>query len=385
MAKRGNGEGSIVHNLQRDRWEARITVGFTGDGRQIRRKLTGRTRAEVAERMRQATGDAVEGRTPARRDLTVARFLDQWLEDVLPGTVAASTVVQYQDVVRLYLKPYIGRKHLTTLTARDVARMLRQLEDAGLSPNTRRVARSVLRRAIRSAEAEGMVARNVAAIADGVKIGAPEGRTLTPEQARGFLTSLAGHRLEAAFTVALALGLRRGELLALAWDDLDLDSTPPRLTVRRGLKRLPDRGLVLDDTKTRQSRRTVHLPGPVVASLREHRRRQAADRLLAGPEWVARPLGADLVFRTPFGTAMDPDNFRHICYRVTEEAGLGRWSPHELRHSAASLLLAMGVPLKVVSETLGHASIRITADIYGHLMEPAKAEASDAMTTALWG
>jgi integrase len=99
---------------------------------------------------------------------------------------------------------------------------------------------------------------------------------------------------------------------------------------------------------------------------------------------VRRPLGADLVFRTPVGTAVDPDNFRNLTYRVTEAAGLGRWSPHELRHSAASLLLAQGVPLKIVSETLGHASIRITADVYGHLLEPAKAEAADAMERALW-
>jgi integrase len=231
--------------------------------------------------------------------------------------------------------------------------MLMGLETEGRSPNTRRLARSVLRRALRWAEAEGIVSRNVAAIAHGVRIGAAEGRTLTPDEGRHLLASLDGDRLEAAFTVALSLGLRRGELLGLAWGDIDLDAKPGRLTVRRALKRLPT-GLALEDTKTRGSRRTVHLPGPVV------------------------------VFRTPFGTAIDPDNFRNRCYLVTEAAGLGRWSPHELRHSAASLLLAQGVPLKVVSETLGHASIRITADVYGHLLEPAKTEAAEAMTRSLW-
>ncbi|MEO6651202.1 MAG: site-specific integrase [Ilumatobacteraceae bacterium] len=150
------------------------------------------------------------------------------------------------------------------------------------------------------------------------------------------------------------------------------------------MKRIPGAGLVLEDVKTAGSRRTVYLPDNVGGALRAHRARQAAERLLAGPEWEAKPLGVDLVFRTPFGTAMDPANFRHACYAVTEAAGLGQWSPHELRHSAASLLIAMGVPLKVVSETLGHSSIRVTADVYGHLLEPARQEAAEAMNRALW-
>jgi integrase len=361
----------------------RYTLGFDDDGRQVRRTVTGRTKREVLERLAEVKGAVAEGRRAPDRKLTVGRFLDQWLDDILPGTVAPATEVQYRDVVRLYVTPHLGRRQLVTLSARDVSRMLRDLEAEGRSPNTRRLARSILRRALRWAEAEGMVARNVAAIASGVRIGAAEGRSLTPTEARQLLAAVDGSRLEAAFDVALALGLRRGELLGLAWADIDLDTVPARLTVRRALKRLPA-GLVLEDTKTRWSRRTVHLPAPVVASLRAHKRRQAAEQLEAGGLWVRRPLGADLVFRTPFGTAVDPDNFRNLTYRVTEAAGLGRWSPHELRHSAASLLLAQGVPLKVVSETLGHASIRITADVYGHLLEPAKAEAADAMERALW-
>lgn len=383
MAKRGNGEGTITENRERKRWEGRVTIGRDDRGRAIRRKVTGRTRGEVVRRIAEIREATDAGRAPARRDVTVGRFLDEWLTEVLPGSVAPGTLVQYRDVVRLYVRPHIGQRKLVTLSARDVAAMLRALEDAGRSPNTRRLARSVLRRALRWAEAEGMVARNVAAIAHGVKLDTAAGRTLTPTQARTLLATVADDRLCAAFTVALSLGLRRGELLALGWDDIDLDASPPRVTVRRSLKRLPEAGLVLSETKTRQSRRTVYLPGPAVDALRAHRRRQLEERLAAGTLWTDRPLGADLVFRTPAGTAVDPDNFRHLTYAATERAGLGRWSPHELRHSAASLLLAQGVPLKVVSETLGHSSIRVTADVYGHLLEPAKAEAADAMSRLL--
>jgi integrase len=242
----------------------------------------------------------------------------------------------------------------------------------------------VLRRALREAQIEGQLERNVASIARGVRIDADEGRTLTPDQARQLIDHIAGHRLEAAFTVALSLGLRLGELLGLAWPDVELDERP-RITIRRALKRIPRRGLVLEDTKTASSRRTVYLPSTTTAALRSHRAAQAAERLQAGPEWTSLPLGADLVFRTPFGTAIDPNNFRHIVYTETDAAGVSRFSPHELRHSAASLLIAQGVPLKVISEMLGHSSIRITADVYGHLLEPAREDAAEAMERALWG
>ncbi len=384
MGKRGNGEGSIRHNEHRGRWEGRVTVARDQAGQPVRRMVTGRTRAEVLGRIREMQNATDAGQDPAPRTLTVAKFLDQWLTDVLPGSVAPTTEVNYGNVVKLYLKPHLGQKRLTTLQARDVAAMLTKMEKDGSAPNTRRLARSVLRRALRWAEQEGTVARNVAALANGVKVGSSEGRSLTPDQARRLLASLDGEPLEAAFTVALALGLRRGELLGLAWDDLTLDATPPKLTVRRSMKRLSGRSLVVDETKTPRSRRTVHLPAPVAESLRAHRQRQLAQRLQLGPSWPATPCGYDLVFRTPLGTAVDPDNFRQLCYRVTEAAGLGRWSPHELRHSAASLLIAQGVPLKLVSELLGHASIRITSDVYGHLFDEAGAVAADAMTAALW-
>jgi integrase len=253
------------------------------------------------------------------------------------------------------------------------------------SPTSRRLARSVLRRALRYAEAEGLVTRNAAAIAHGVKLERAEGRTMSPEQARTFLDSIRGHRLEAAFVVMLSCGLRLSELLGLAWDCVDTDSARPALVVRRGLKRIPDRGLVLDDVKTNRSRRTIHLPAPAVSVLRDHRREQAAQRLRMGARWPAVPLRADLVFRTGRGNAIDPSSFWKALGEAAETAGLGHWHPHELRHSAASLLLAQGVPLKVISEMLGHSSIVVTADIYGHLLDDARAEAAAAMDRALSG
>ena len=400
---RSNGEGGVYkyHNRRSDgtvveRWRGTATVAYI-DGKQMRKTVTGKTKTEVLDKLRKVQNASDQGIELPRADLTVGKFLDGWLNDVLPGTIRATTLQQYRDVVKLYIVPVLGQKRLRTLTAHDVSRMQQFLAHEylrrpspdgarakGVAPHTQRIARSVLRRALRWAEQEGQVTRNVASIAHGVKIDAPEGRTLTPDQARAFLTKIEEHRLAAAFTVALSLGLRLGELLALTWPDVELDGSKPRLTVQHALKRLSGVGLVLEDTKTRTSRRTVYLPTSAAAALKAHRARQYAERLHAGSAWEPLPLGVDLVFRTEFGTAIDPANFRHYTYSVTQSAGLGKWSPHELRHSAASLLLGQGVDLKVVSETLGHSSIRITADVYGHLLEPAREEAAEAMERALF-
>jgi len=383
--RRGSGEGSVRYNEDRKRWEARVTVDYDPQtGRQRRQIFTGRTRADVVKKLDAARQALATGRSTVVDRRTVGQYLDYWLSDVLPGTIANSTMVQYRDVARLYIVPKIGTKRIATLTPTDVSKMLQRLAADGRSPNTCRLARSVLRRALRRAEQDGVVTRNVAAIADGVKVPAPDGRPLSVEQANQFLTSIRGDRLEAAYVLALTLGLRRGELLGLSWDDIDLAADRPTLTVTRSLKRIPGAGLELSETKTRGSRRRVHLPDPAVRVLVSHRRRQAEERLTVGPAWPVSPFGADLVFRTPLGTPIDPDNFRNGMYRATEQAGIGRWSPHALRHSAASFLIAQGVPMKIVSEMLGHSSIRITADVYGHLFDDAGAVAADAMT-ALFG
>ena len=415
---RSNGEGGIREDKKRGRWVGTITLGWdtTVDdagnvvARQVRRSVTGKTKAQVLARMREAQRLTDEGIKIPSLTVTSGSMLDQWLNDILPGTVSPVTEGQYGDVVRLYIKPRIGQVRLKQLAPADVTRMLRDMQRPtptrphGYSANSRRLARSVLRRALRWAQTEGLVTRNVAALANAVRVEQPEGRTMTPEQARIFLEHIRGDRLEAMYVVALSLGLRISELLALEWDDLNLDpptGVTPMVTIRRGLKRIKGRGLVIDGVKSRTSRRTVHLPAVAVEQLVAHRKRQAAERLAFPGAWPERPLGVDLVFRTVSGTALDPSNVWHYLSTATRRAGaeyldeartqikpgtgLGHWHPHELRHSAASLLLAQGVPLKVVSELLGHSGITITANVYAHLMAPLKDEAAEAMNRALSG
>ena len=207
----------------------------------------------------------------------------------------------------------------------------------------------------------------------------PSGRSLTVEQAQTLLEAARGDRLEALYVVLVSLGLRRGEALGLQWSDLDLD-VQSLMRIERALKR--ERGkLVLGELKTASSRRTLHVPSPVLDALRAHRRRQRAERLAIGGAWAR----TGLVFTTPLGTPVDPDNFSKAFGRLCERAGLGRWHLHELRHSAASIMLAQGVPLEVVSDVLGHSGIAITSDVYGHILVEQKRNAAHAMGQALWG
>jgi integrase len=226
--------------------------------------------------------------------------------------------------VKRYLVPTIGFVRLARLSPADVSGMLATMEAAGYAPETRRIARAVLRRALRRAEQEGILIRNVAAIADGVKIPHREGRTLTPEQAKTFLQAVKGDRLEAAYVIALALGLRRGELLGIAWSDLELARPMPLIRIRRQLLRHSGQGVLLADLKTAGSRRTLHLSQPIVDQLRNHRERQL-DETNACRIWRNSD---NLVFTSTIGTPLDPEAFGRTVPRICKRAGLGHWSIH---------------------------------------------------------
>ncbi len=293
--------------------------------------------------------------------------------------------------MRLYIKPHIGSTtRLDALRPLDVTKMLRSLDKAGLSPTTASLARKVLRHALERAEQEGLVTRNVAGIADGPKMERHEGRSLTVEQGKQLLDHVREHRLAAAFIVSLGLGLRRGELLGLRWEDFDektgrlkIAGQLLRQTVRDDDGKSIGRALVrVDSTKTDEGVHVIALPPAVADALKAHRVAQKRERLATGAVWPRK--WDSLIFRSERGTPIDPDNWRRLVYEVTVEAGLGRWSPHELRHSSASILLAMDVPLMVVSDLLGHSSTRVTAEVYAHLLGHEHAEAADKMQAALW-
>jgi integrase len=382
--RRASGEDSIYRDG--DRWRGAVSLGYGEHGNRVRKKVSGRTRAEVIEKLRNLRRQVDSGVVPDDR-LTVQAFLDRWLTVNLPGTVAASTEDGYVDTVRLHLIPALGRKRLAKLTVADLDRLWKAKRDAGYSSNSVRIIRTVLRRALGQAVREGIVSRNVASLSVAPRIRAKEGRTLTIDQARHLLDAAAGYRFEAAVVLALSYGMRRGEVLGLHWSALDWEAGTLRVT--HGVRRVKDHDassarrtrVVVTELKTPKSRRLLVLTPELVTKFRQHRVRQAEVQIAAGSLW--QDFG--LIFASEVGTPMDPDNFSHSFARLCQRAGLGHWHPHELRHSGASLMLAQGTPLHVVSEVLGHASIAVTKDVYGHLLEGDKRAAAESMSRALFG
>ncbi|MDP9479759.1 MAG: site-specific integrase, partial [Actinomycetota bacterium] len=258
---------------------------------------------------------------------------------------------------------------------------------SGLSAATVKKIHVVLRKALAQAVSDGLIPRNAA---DGVKTPRPsapgeEIRPLDPGECAAFLEAASGERLEALYVVAVHCGLREGELLALKWDDVNLDAAKPVLLVRRTLTRGEDgRGWVVGaSTKSGKGRR-VRLTRQATAALKDHRKRQLEERMLAKP---GRGLWRDsnLVFPTETGSLLNPSNLRNRSFRrIKARSGVrDDLRFHDLRHTCATLLLGEGVNAKVVSEMLGHASITITLNTYSHVLPDMQDSAADAMESAL--
>jgi integrase len=246
-----------------------------------------------------------------------------------------------------------------------------------LAPRTVAYIRAVLRQALGQAERWAMVSRNVARIVEPPRVPRREVRSFSPDQARQFVDAIRGDRLEALYLVALGTGLRQGEILGLAWTDVDLVAAT--LTVRNALQRVNGK-LELVEPKSATSHRIVALPAFVAEGLRAHRTRQLTDRLLAGSHWHEDPRG--LVFTTTVGTPMDGIAVTRRFQARLLSAGLPRQRFHDLRNACASLMLAQGVAPRVVMETLGHSQISLTLNTYSHVIPAlgrAAAEQMDAM------
>jgi integrase len=371
---RSNGEGSIGYNAARDRWEARVTVMV--DGEPVRKTYTAPTQREAKTRLKEALRALDDGLPAPDRRETVARFLDDWLDHLEHTERSSETIQNYRDMVRIYIMPNVGRVSLVELTPRHVEKMQRRILADGKSPRTARLSRSVLRAALRHAERHGLVARNAAALAEPVKQEHAEKRSMTVEQVQKLLDAAADTRDETAVVLLVTLGLRRAELLGLQWSDVNMKTGT--VHVRRGLKRT-GKGLEASSTKTAFSERTLRLLPIAVDALKAHKVRQNEERLAAGEHWV----GGDWLLTNGWGGPLDPDNFRNRFVELCEQAGIGHWTPHDVRHTAGSLMFENGADLKIVSATLGHSSIRVTADVYAHLLPERSGEAANAMARAL--
>jgi integrase len=351
-AARGKGEGSIYRRTSDGRWVAQIEAGRSAGGRRRYARAARRTRKEAQAALKELQRAADAGLTPGQAS-TVETFLGWWLDHAL-GDVSDATEARYRRVCDDWIIPHIGTIRLNKLTPAHVQAMLVALERQGLSPKSRSLARDVLARALRWAEQTNVVGRNVARIVQGPRSTRKISDALTAAEAEAVLAQAQGDRLEALAVVALRLGLRQGEALGLRWVDIDLDAG--ELTVAR--------------SKTRAGERTVPMVAGTAAALREHRRRQAAEQLAAGPLWTE----TGHVFTTERGGPINPRTALGWWHRLTEAAGVGRRRFHAARHTTA-VLLDQGVPLEVVSSVLGHSNLSITSDVYARVTADARRRA----------
>ena len=358
---RSPGEGSVYKNSH-DMWVARLSWKLPG-GVLIRKERTFKLQREAKEALTALRKLRDSGQDPRTRSKTVGELLDSWLTfKTRSKSIGNATIAQYGFTIT-HLKEAVGNTEVGKLTAEEVDQALTSKLQEGLSPRYVKLMRSVLSMALTQGVKWKIVPSNVARDSASIKQAQTQGRALTEDQAKTLLDVAKEDRLEALWVTLLSLGLRRGEALGLRWSDYD--KATRMLSISRNRKKEGSK-VVTGDLKTAASRRLIPLPGFVVEVLEAHRKAQVTEKehlLSLGMAWVE----PEAMFTTVTGHYLDPDHASKIFKSVARKAGLGDWHIHELRHSAASFMLTKGVPLEVVADILGHSSIRITKDTYGHL------------------
>ena len=361
---RGDCRDGVHHKTCAGRWRGVVSLGFDANGKRIRRKVSGQTKAEVKDKLKTLHSELDAGiRTTAA--YTVEKAVTDWLDEGLPGR-AAKTVEVNRDSLRPLLA-VIGTIPLRDLTVQDVRTALAKMA-ATHATRTLQKAHNCLTRALRHAEGQDLVRRNVSALVD-----TPRGRegrpsqSLTLAQAAALLQAAEDSRLHAYIVLCLLTGVRSEEAQALTWERVDLEAGT--VSVWRSVR-------AHGDTKTERSRRTLKLPEIAVEALRAQRRRQADERARAGELWQKHGL----VFTTTVGTPYESHNLRRDFRRVTRAAGIGaQWVPKELRTSFVSMMSYQGVPVEEIARLAGHASSRTTEVIYRRELRPVITTGAEVM------
>ena len=374
--RRGANEGSVYQRAD-GLWTAAVNLGYAGGKRQ-RRTLYAHTRQAVARKLTEALKARQDGLPVTTERQTVGSFLEQWLDMVRPS-LRPQTWTRYEQLVRIHALPALGRLRLSRLRPEHLQELYADRLASGQAPASVRQLHAVLHRALKQAMRWGLVARNVGDLVSAPRVERREMQTLDPEQARAFLAAAKGERLEALYVLALTTGMRLGELRALRWRDVDLTSSTVHV---RGAPQRTREGLVIAEPKTARSRRQIELTNVAVDALRRHRAAQNEERLRLGTAWT----DLDLAFPNEVGDFLSETHLRRRSFfPLLEQAELPRIRFHELRHTAATLMLKKGIHAKIVQEILGHSTIAITLDLYSHVTPTMQREAAVAMDSVLRG
>ena len=373
IAKKGNNYYAVIYEG---------TDPATGKGRH-RWHAAGPRRIDAERLVNELVKRRHNGETTTTDRSTLGAYLtERWLP-LQETRLRPRTHDSYESMVRLHICPAIGRIRLDKLQPDDLDGLYIDLlrngnrrgnTAGGLSSTTVRYVHRILRKALADAERKGIVARNVADLADPPRRstnGEPAAHSVwDASELRRFLTATRGERHHTLFTVAATTGMRRGEVLGLRWDDVDFQRST--LTVRRSLAVVGWKNIYFDDVKTRTGRRTIDISASTLDTLRRHR--QALENAAAERGEAFDPKG--LLFAEPDGGPIHPEYISRGFDRLSAQHGLPRIRFHDVRHTHATLLLKAAVPVKVVSERLGHASPGFTLNVYQHILPGMQAEAA---------
>lgn len=359
--RRGRGEGSVYQEAD-GRWTGVVSFGYTASGKRRRKKVHGATKQEVLDKLKKLPGQ----QTGEVCKLTVEEYLTRWLENTAREKVGPTTYPRYRQVIENQIAPYIGGILLVKLSALDVEDFYAELKRKGVPPGSRRQGALVLTNALRHAVKMKLIPAAPTTAVLKPKLDDREMLVLTDEQVKVFLAAAQRSRHRALFVLAVATGLRRGELLGLHWPDIDFDVGT--VTVRRTLVMVGEE-FILKEPKTKASRRTITIPTFALDALHEHRKKM-----------VAKGFADKAVFCNCRGGFIRGYNLLVNSFQpILARAGLPKLRFHDLRHTHATALLSRGLPIKAVSQRLGHSDIGVTLRVYAHVLPTDDAKLAGAL------
>lgn len=374
-ARKRNGEGTIS-GPRRDGRYVGAFYAPTNTGTTKRVYVYGRTYEEAREKLIAEQAKVMAGIPVSAQSWKLGAYLDYWLENVVMPTRRPATVALYEINIRVHLKPGLGKHQLRRLSVATVQTFLNDKIKSGQSVRNVQILRQILSAALSRAMREELVARNVARLVDLPAWEPAEVIPWTDVEALSFLAASADEPLHPAFVLLLLYGLRRGEVLALRWSDIDGDT----IHVRQQVQRIKGR-LHFGPVKTRAGSRDLPLLGLAAQALADRREAQEHDRARLGAAWT----DTGLIFTTKTGRPVEPRNLVRSFVRICDGNGIRRIRVHALRHTTASLLKKLAVPPKDAQVILGHAHISTTQQIYTHVDEAAKRDAITRLNKLLGG
>lgn len=388
--KNGNNEGTI-RKRKNGTWEGRYTIGYDSHGKQKQKSIYGKTRAEVAKKLSEMTSAIQNGSYIAPRNLTLSEWLEVWLTSYAYIKVRPSTYASYQAYIERHVSPIIGGLQLQKLTTNQLQVFFNEKRvngridgKGGLSPKTIRNIYNMLHEALQQAVINKIVSVNVS---EGVVLPSKDEKEIIvfkPEEQRAIIEAAQKDRLGFAIELDFFTGLRVGELCALKWSDIDLAAKEFR--VRRTLQRVQKKTsdikakgkrtqIVEGATKTKKGNRVIPLTDTMLQKLLVHKARQLFEKRRLGKGYSDNGY----VFANEFGGAIEPSYLRDVYDRILKNANAPHYTFHTIRHTFATRAIENDMPVKVVSEILGHSSVQLTMDLYCHPSISAKRNVLEKM------